>query len=120
LARYAANWGGLTKETPRFFRDFDGRLSQLLLQNFHHQTNGFSDLSANLYDLQVEILFGGSADPMRRRIIALTPWAESFDSVPESQMVLDVACGTGRTLKLSVALCLKHLFWYRFVTRLLA
>jgi len=51
---------------------------------------------------------------------SFTPWAESFDSVPESQIrVLDVACGTGRTLKLSV-LCLKHLFWYRFVTRLLA
>jgi hypothetical protein len=41
------------------------------LQNFHHQTNGYlSDLSANLYDLQVELLFGGTADPMRRRILA--------------------------------------------------
>ena len=73
------------------------------LQNFHHQTNGyFSDLSANLYDLQVEILFGGSADPMRRRIIApLRRGLKAFDSVPQSQIrVLDVACGTGRTLKL--------------------
>lgn len=41
------------------------------IQNFHHQTNGYlSDLSANLYDLQVEILFQGSADAMRRRILA--------------------------------------------------
>jgi len=38
-------------------------------------------LSANLYDLQVEILFGGSADPAANH--RFTPWAESFDSVPE-------------------------------------
>ena len=74
------------------------------LQNFHHQTNGyFSDLSANLYDLQVEILFGGSADAMRRRIIApLRLGLKAFDSVPPQQVrILDVACGTGRTLKLT-------------------
>lgn len=41
------------------------------MQNFHHQTNGYlSDLSANLYDLQVEIFFGGLADAMRRYILA--------------------------------------------------
>jgi len=71
------------------------------LQNFH-QTNGyFSDLSANLYDLQVEISL--VAQPIRcgGESSSFTPWAESFDSVPESQIrVLDVACGTGRTLKL--------------------
>ena len=39
------------------------------LQNFHYQTDGYlSDMSANLYDLQVEILFNGGADAMRRRI----------------------------------------------------
>jgi len=111
----------LQPETPRFFaRDFD-RLSSYYLQNFHHQTNGyFSDLSANLYDLQVEILFGGSADPMRRRSL-FTPWAESFDSVPESQIrVLDVACGTGRTPEIARSALPQASFWYRFVTRLLA
>ncbi len=73
------------------------------VQNFHHQSNGyFSDLSANLYDLQVEILFGGAADPMRRRILApLKQGLKAFDSVPPRQVrILDVACGTGRTLKL--------------------
>ncbi len=73
------------------------------LQNFHHQTNGyFSDLSANIYDLQVEILFGGSADPMRRRVLApLKQGLKAFDSVSPRQIrVLDVACGTGRTLRL--------------------
>jgi ubiquinone/menaquinone biosynthesis C-methylase UbiE len=72
------------------------------LQNFHHQTDGYlSDMSANLYDLQVEILFNGTADAMRRRILApLKQGLKAFNSVPAHQIrVLDVACGTGRTLK---------------------
>jgi ubiquinone/menaquinone biosynthesis C-methylase UbiE len=72
------------------------------VQNFHHQTDGYlSDRSANLYDLQVEILFGGSADAMRRRILApLGQGLKVFADVPSRQVrVLDVACGTGRTLK---------------------
>ncbi len=40
--------------------DTDGYPSYYV-QNFHHQSDGYlSDLSANLYDLQVEILFGGA------------------------------------------------------------
>jgi ubiquinone/menaquinone biosynthesis C-methylase UbiE len=73
------------------------------VQNFHHQTDGYlSELSANLYDLQVELLFGGSADPMRRRILApLKEGLKVFNDVPPRQIrILDVACGTGRTLKL--------------------
>ena len=73
------------------------------LQNFHHQTDGYlSDYSANLYDLQVEILFGGSADPMRRRILApLKRELQRFTSVlPHQIRVLDIACGTGRTLRM--------------------
>lgn len=73
------------------------------LQNFHHQSNGYlSDLSANLYDLQVEILFGGATDAMRRRILApLKQGLKVFESVKTRQIkILDVACGTGRTLKL--------------------
>jgi ubiquinone/menaquinone biosynthesis C-methylase UbiE len=72
------------------------------VQNFHNQTNGYlSDLSANLYDLQVELLFSGAADPMRRRILApLQQGLQAFATVPARQMrVLDVACGTGRTLR---------------------
>jgi ubiquinone/menaquinone biosynthesis C-methylase UbiE len=72
-------------------------------QNFHHQTDGYlSDMSANLYDLQVEILFGGTADAMRRRILApLKQELKTFDSVSPRQIrILDVACGTGRTLKM--------------------
>jgi ubiquinone/menaquinone biosynthesis C-methylase UbiE len=68
------------------------------LQNFHYQTDGYlSDRSANLYDLQVELLFNGSADVMRRRILAPLKKALSGISQPR---VLDIACGTGRTLKM--------------------
>ena len=73
------------------------------LQNFHYQTDGYlSDMSANLYDLQVEILFNGTADAMRRRILApLKRGLAAFTDVPAQQMrVLDVACGTGRTLRM--------------------
>ncbi|MBP0004334.1 MAG: class I SAM-dependent methyltransferase [Cyanobacteria bacterium SBC] len=73
------------------------------VQNFHHQTNGYlSDLSANLYDLQVELLFNGSADTMRRRVLAPLKrgLAEVTGDLPQHQIrVLDVATGTGRTLR---------------------
>lgn len=71
------------------------------LQNFHHQTDGYlSDRSAELYDLQVEILFNGTADAMRRRVIA--PLLEGLRSqAPQAAhpRILDVATGTGRTLR---------------------
>jgi ubiquinone/menaquinone biosynthesis C-methylase UbiE len=73
------------------------------LQNFHYQTDGYlSDMSANLYDLQVEILFNGAADAMRRRILApLKQGLQAFSHLPSQQVkVLDVACGTGRTLRM--------------------
>ncbi len=72
------------------------------LQNFHHQTDGYlSDHSAALYDLGVEILFNGTADPMRRRILApLRAGLEAFVGRPPGSLrVLDVATGTGRTLR---------------------
>jgi ubiquinone/menaquinone biosynthesis C-methylase UbiE len=71
------------------------------LQNFHHQTNGYlSELSANLYDLQVEILFNGTADPMRRRILAPLQDGLAAMGAGEKAKILDVACGTGRTLSM--------------------
>ncbi|NJN30720.1 MAG: class I SAM-dependent methyltransferase [Synechococcales cyanobacterium RM1_1_8] len=72
------------------------------LRNFHHQTDGYlSDGSAQIYDLQVELLFNGTADAMRRRILApLRSGLQRFD-LPQRQLRgLDIACGTGRTLKM--------------------
>ncbi|MEL6853881.1 MAG: methyltransferase domain-containing protein [Cyanobacteria bacterium J06606_4] len=77
------------------------------VQNFHHQTDGyFSDISANMYDLQVEVLFNGTAAPMRRRILAplkqhLTALAATqTEASPQPLKVLDIACGTGNSLTL--------------------
>ena len=72
------------------------------LRNFHHQTDGYlSDFSASIYDLQVEILFNGSADSMRRRIIKpLKDGLMNFNNRKKSEIrILDVATGSGRTLK---------------------
>ena len=79
---------------PSLFPDY-------YLQNFHHQTDGYlSDHSAGLYDLQVEILFNGTADTMRRRVIApLRLGLNHFsDRNAASMRILDIATGTGRTL----------------------
>lgn len=71
-------------------------------RNFHYQTDGYlSDQSANLYDLQVELLFNGTADAMRRRILAPVKQrlaAAGFADAPRTR-ILDIACGTGRTLR---------------------
>jgi ubiquinone/menaquinone biosynthesis C-methylase UbiE len=77
-------------------------------QNFHYQTDGYlSESSANLYDLQVELLFNGGADPMRRRVLApLKQGLKTFATIPAAQIqILDVACGTGRTLKMLRRTC---------------
>ena len=74
------------------------KLPRYYLQNFHFQTDGYlSDRSAELYDHQVEVLFGGGADAMRRQ--ALVPLYHHFRNrkVSESRL-LDVATGTGRFL----------------------
>ena len=75
---------------------------QYYLRNFHHQTDGYlSDFSASIYDLQVEILFNGSADSMRRRIIKpIKEGLKNFSERKKSSIkILDVATGSGRTLK---------------------
>lgn len=76
-----------TENLPRYYR-----------QNFHYQTGGYlTEESARLYDHQVEVLFGGGADAMRRR--ALVPIAEHFRTHPvRGSRLLDVAAGTGRFL----------------------
>tara|TARA_Y100001968_G_scaffold297513_1_gene306618 strand:- start:12603 stop:13667 length:1065 start_codon:yes stop_codon:yes gene_type:complete len=73
------------------------------LQNFHHQTDGYlSEHSASLYDIQVEILFNGTADSMRRRIISPLKKVikKNFNEKEDSEIrILDIATGTGRALQ---------------------
>lgn len=66
------------------------------LQNFHFQTGGYlTDESAKLYDTQVEVLFSGTANAMRRQ--CLVPIAEFMKGKDQRKTkLLDVACGTGR------------------------
>ncbi len=66
------------------------------LQNFHYQSGGWlTEDSAKLYDFQVETLFGGTADAMRRQ--ALVPIAEHMKGRDQRRLnLLDVATGTGR------------------------
>ncbi len=62
-------------------------------RNFHNQTDGYlSKESAQMYDHQVEILFRGTADVMRRLI--LEPTLSHFNR-EESIKVLEVGSGTG-------------------------
>ena len=79
-----------------------GRYPTYYLQKFHFQTDGYlSDASAERYDHQVEVLFGGGAAAMRRQ--ALVPLKHALaggaNSGPGRGRLLDVACGTGRFLR---------------------
>jgi ubiquinone/menaquinone biosynthesis C-methylase UbiE len=66
------------------------------LRNFHWQSDGWlSERSARLYDAGVEVLFGGTADVMRRSV--LPPLLSALRGAPRPA-ILDVACGTGALL----------------------
>jgi len=79
-----------------FVEPHRGRLPRYYLQNFHYQSDGYlSETSAKLYDHQVEVLFVGGADAMRRQ--ALPDLIQHLRGRPKARMV-DVACGTGRFL----------------------
>jgi ubiquinone/menaquinone biosynthesis C-methylase UbiE len=110
-ARYPLVWLDMpstwNRRSERNVRDLPRNVEEAsypdyYLQNFHHQTDGYlSEHSASLYDLQVEILFNGTADPMRRRVLKpLAQGLRAFSDRPASSLrVLDVATGTGRTLR---------------------
>ena len=66
------------------------------LQNFHFQTGGWlTEDSAQRYDTQVEVLFNGTANAIRRQ--AIPPLAEIFKGRDQRKLrLLDIGCGTGR------------------------
>ncbi len=81
----------LTEETR-------GKRPRYYLQNFHFQTGGWmTDDSAQLYDMQVDVLFYGTANAIWRQ--ALVPLHEVFARRDQRQLKLvDVGCGTGHFL----------------------
>ena len=84
--------GALPDRYPRYYA-----------RNFHYQGEGYlGHTSAALYDLQVELLFGGTADAMRRRVLPpVVRFARAHGaSAAHPLRILDVACGTGHLLKM--------------------
>src|SRR5216110_203532 len=70
-------------------------------RKFHFQTDGYlSEASAERYDYQVEVLFGGGAAAMRRQ--ALVPLGAALrqrPGGPRTARLLDIGCGTGAFLR---------------------
>jgi ubiquinone/menaquinone biosynthesis C-methylase UbiE len=84
------------KEFSPEARDFLDELPDYYKRNFHYQSNGYlAEASADLYDHQVEILFAGAADAMRR--LLLPPLRTHFlESNGEGFHFLEIGSGTGR------------------------
>ena len=78
----------LLNDVPEYYR-----------RNFHFQGDGYlSRESAELYEHQVEVLFAGAADAMRRLIIA--PMKKKFGNVSgEGLTFLEIGSGTGRATR---------------------
>jgi ubiquinone/menaquinone biosynthesis C-methylase UbiE len=77
-----------------------GKRPRYYLQNFHFQSGGWlTEESAKRYDTQVEVLFHGTANAMRRQ--AIPHLREIFAGRDQRKLsLLDIGCGTGRFLDL--------------------
>jgi ubiquinone/menaquinone biosynthesis C-methylase UbiE len=69
------------------------------LQNFHFQSGGWmTEESARLYDMQVEVLFSGAANAMRRQ--ALAPMSAELQGRDQRRIAYaDIGCGPGTFLR---------------------
>jgi ubiquinone/menaquinone biosynthesis C-methylase UbiE len=74
---------------PRYYR-----------RAFHFQSDGYlSEASAERYDYQVEVLFGGGAAAMRRQALVPLRTAIQRAGGAGTARLLDVGCGTGAFLR---------------------
>lgn len=79
-----------------------GAYPHYYLQNFHYQSGGWlTEESADLYDTQVEVLFGGLAQAMRRQgVLPVVEWLRAHGSEDGAgYTLLDLATGTGAVLE---------------------
>jgi ubiquinone/menaquinone biosynthesis C-methylase UbiE len=79
-----------------------GNYPHYYLQKFHFQSDGYlSEASAERYDHQVEVLFGGGAAAMRRQaLVPLKLALAGFSAAMRNRVrLLDLACGTGSFLR---------------------
>ncbi len=84
------------KDIPKVDKE---RFPPYYRRTFHWQTDGyFSEHSAEVYELGVELLFRGTADVMRRQIIPPISELVRASGGADKMKLLDVGCGTGRTL----------------------
>ena len=70
-------------------------------RKFHFQTDGYlSEASAERYDYQVEVLFGGGAAAMRRQgLVPLRAALLLHQGGGSTARLLDLGCGTGEFLR---------------------
>lgn len=96
---YRRRLAGKTTEFDATAREILSELPRYYRRNFHFQTNGYlSRRSAEVYDHQVELLFKGGADAMRRLILA--PMRAHFGaSDGEGLKFLEIGAGTGRATR---------------------
>ena len=88
---------GTTAEFSGASRELARTLPRYYRRNFHFQTDGYlSRRSAEVYDAEVDLLFAGTTDALRRRIIA--PFKQHFADRPTGGGLrfLEVGAGTGR------------------------
>lgn len=101
----------ISKEFSREAREFLDELPEYYTRNYHFQTDGYlSKRSAEFYDHQVDILFAGATDAMRRLAVKpLMNYARRMNSANQNEpndlpndridgkglQVLDLACGAG-------------------------
>lgn len=75
------------------------RFPRYFLQNFHFQSDGWlSAESASRYDMQVETLFTGAAEVMRRRALPAVKQAIALRD-PQTLRLIDLGCGCGGFLE---------------------
>lgn len=85
-----------SKSFDRKAEEFLAEMPEYYARNFHFQSSGYlGETSADLYEHQVEILFSGAADAMRRMI--LEPLKAHFNnSDGQGLHFLEIGSGTGR------------------------
>lgn len=76
-----------------------GKRPAYYLQNFHYQSGGWlTEGSARIYDTQVEVLFKGAANAMRRQLLVpIHDFVAGRDQ--RTLRLIDIGCGTGRFLR---------------------
>jgi SAM-dependent methyltransferase len=102
LSIYSRRRRGRTTEFSASAREQLSELPRYYRRNFHFQTDGYlSEHSASLYEHQVEMLFRGSADAMRRLI--LPPLKAHFGARSKNGgrglRILEIGAGTGRSTR---------------------